>query len=274
MKLTYSNDFERLESVDRKFANLPLINIEINGYRITMIFDTGASMTVINESAFKKADVIRNGKEVKSAGNLGEKFISNTKVIKEIVMGNHRIMHPEVVVLEDSKLNFGHDEFGNALQVDGFLGWDIIKKFSWIIDRINNEIGISTSSHTTNDTNIFWDNMPIVPVMIDNDSCFFGLDTGNTESMLGKNFDTSLSKTYYEKDLIVGIDGKEEVEVKKLEALNVSISNINIELNNLTVLDRDVFPTTHYKVQGLLGSDLIENRVLRLDYRNGFFSIE
>ena len=34
------------------------------------------------------------------------------------------------------------------------------------------------------------------------------------------------------------------------------------------MLERDVFPTTKYRVQGLLGADLIENKVLWLDYKS------
>jgi len=268
MRIQYGMEPQVLETVEKKFANLPLINVEVNINKITMVFDTGASMTIINESTLKKVSVIRDGKKVVGAGNLGATISSNTKIIEEIRIGNIIISDLEVIVVEDSRLDFGTDDHGNDLKIAGFLGWDIIQNFYWKVDRINNEIEVSTSAQTEKDKNLFWDNMPIISVYIGNEESYFGFDTGNTESILGSNFDAATRKTYHEKELMVGIDGREEMEVEKLETLTLKVCGNEIELKNLTVLDRDVFPTTKYRVQGLLGADLIENKVLWLDYKS------
>lgn len=274
MKIKYGIEPQVLETVDKKIANLPLINVEVNKIKIPMVFDTGASMTIINESTLKNASIVRDGKEVVGAGNLGAKISSNTKIIEEIRIGNIIISDLEVIVVEDSRLDFGADEHGNDLKIDGFIGWDVIQNFSWKIDRTNNDIEVSTSAQTDMDKNLFWDNMPIISVNIDSEESYFGFDTGNTESILGSNFDATLRKTYFEKELMVGIDGREVIEVEKLETLSLKVCDNEIELKNVTMLDRDVFPTTKYKVQGLLGADLIENRVLWIDYRSNIILIK
>lgn len=274
MKIKYGIEPQVLETVDKKIANLPLINVEVNKIKIPMVFDTGASMTIINESTLKNASIVRDGKEVVGAGNLGAKISSNTKIIEEIRIGNIIISDLEVIVVEDSRLDFGADEHGNDLKIDGFIGWDVIQNFSWKIDRTNNDIEVSTSAQTDMDKNLFWDNMPIISVNIDSEESHFGFDTGNTESILGSNFDATLRKTYFEKELMVGIDGREVIEVEKLETLSLKVCDNEIELKNVTMLDRDVFPTTKYKVQGLLGADLIENRVLWIDYRSNIILIK
>lgn len=274
MRILYCTESQMLETVEKKLANLPLINIEINGHRIPMVFDTGASMTIINESTLKISSISSEGKEVVGAGNLGAKIKSNTKIIEELRIGKIVISDLEVIVVEDSTLDFGVDEDGNDLKIDGFLGWDVIQNFSWKVNRINNEIEVSTSEQSENDKNLFWDNMPIVPVRIDNEELYFGFDTGNTESILGSNFNATLRKTHHEKELIVGIDCRAEIEIEKLDALNLYVCGCEIQLKNLTMLDRDVFPTTKYEVQGLLAADLIENKVLWLDFKNNKFLIE
>lgn len=268
MKILYCTDTQTLEPVEKNLANLPLINVEINGHKIPMVFDTGASMTVINQSLLKKASVISGGKEIVGAGNLGLKSKSNTKIIEEMRIGKIVISELEVIVVEDSSLDFGVDEEGNDLKIDGFLGWDVIQNFSWKVNRIDNTIEVSISEQVETRKNLFWDNMPIVPVIIDDKELYFGFDTGNTESMLGSNFDVTLSKTHWEKEEIIGIDGRAEIEVEKIDALKLNLCGSEIQLNNLTRLDRDIFPTTKYTVQGLLASDLIENKVLWLDYQN------
>lgn len=274
MRIQYGIEPQVLETVQKKFANLPLINVNINNNKIPMVFDTGASMTIINESTLKKARIVREGKEVHCAGNLGVKISSNTKIIEEIRIGSIIISDLEVIVVEDSRLDFGVDKEGSQLKIDGFLGWDIIQNFSWKVDRINNEIEVFTSAQTEEENNLFWDNMPIISVNTDNEELHFGFDTGNTESILGSNFDATLRNTYHEKELMVGIDGREEIEVKKLEALNLKVCGNEIVLKSLTLLDREVFPTKRFKVQGLLGADLIENRVLWLDFKSNKFLIE
>ncbi|GAB6109950.1 retropepsin-like aspartic protease [Fusibacter bizertensis] len=268
MKILYCTETQPLEPVEKKLANLPLINVEINGHKIPMVFDTGASMTVINQSMLKKASVISGGKEIVGAGNLGLKSKSNTKIIEEMRIGKIVISELEVIVVEDSALDFGVDEEGNDLKIDGFLGWDVIQNFSWKVSRIDNTIEVSISEQVETDKNLFWDNMPIVPVIIAGKELYFGFDTGNTESMLGSNFDVTLSKTHWEKEQIIGIDGRAEIEVEKIDALKLNLCGSEIQLNNLSKLDRDIFPTTKYTVQGLLAADLIENKVLWLDYQN------
>ena len=273
MRIQYYKEPQVLETVDKKLANLQLINVGMNSNKILMLFDTGASMTAINETTLNKVRIIREGKEVIGAGNLGERFSSNTKIIEELRIANIVIRDLEVIVVEDSKLDFGIDEYGNNMKIDGLLGWDIIQNFSWQVDRINNEIKVSTSKPTEQCKNLFWDNMPIISTNIDGEELYFGFDTGNTESILGSNFDATLRKTYHEKELTIGIDGRRETEVEKLETLNLNVLGNEIELKNLTILNRNVFPTTKYKVKGLLAADLIENRVLKLDYKNNNISI-
>ena len=70
-------------------------------------------------------------------------------------IGNIIISDLEVIVVEDSRLDFGVDEHGNDLKIDGFLGWYIIQNFSWKVDRINNDIEVSNSVQTEKDKNLF-----------------------------------------------------------------------------------------------------------------------
>ena len=55
MRILYCTESQILETVEKKLSNLPLINIEINGHKIPMVLDTGASMTVMWQwSSIKK----------------------------------------------------------------------------------------------------------------------------------------------------------------------------------------------------------------------------
>lgn len=268
MKIYNSNMPESLEIPNQKLANLPLILVDVNGNKVPMVFDTGASMTVMNRSTVQMANIQNGGKEIVGSGNLGAKMVTNTSVIDEIRIGQIRISELEVIVVEDAALDFGFDEAGNALKIDGFLGWDVIQHFSWKVDRVNNTIEVLPSKKMSEEKNLFWDNMPIVPVKVDNDLVYFGFDTGNTESILSPKFNVTSRKTHFEKELILGLDGKAEMEVEKLDMLDLTICDCSIQLLNLTIYDRAIFPTNRYEVHGLLAADLIEGKVLWLDFQN------
>ena len=273
MKITYQNAPQTLEKVHKIMANLPLIKIEIKGHKFTFLFDTGASMTILSESTLKAADVISEGGDVNAVGNLDVRLTVGTKVIQELKIGEICITECEVMVVEDSMLDFGFDFEGNSIKVDGFLGWDVIQHFCWELDRKNDVIEVSTSKPMVCEKSLLWDNMPIIPVKFGVEVLYFGIDTGNTESMLGVKFKSFDGKTHIKNDLIVGLDGRTEVEVDKLEQLRIQICQHDIVLNDVIILDRDIFPTDHMVVYGLLASDILMNKVVIIDYPNCKFSL-
>jgi hypothetical protein len=274
MKIIHTHTPQILEPVQKELANLQLILVEINGQKVPMVFDTGASITIINQSTFEIAGPSKEGREITGSGNLGIKSKNKTKIIQELRLGEIIISDLEVLVVDDSVLDFGVDDKGNPLIIDGFFGWDIIQNFAWKVDRSNNQIEVAASLPAENEKNLFWENMPIIPLVMENKTFYFGFDSGNTESMLSGKFDKTSKKIHRENEVIIGLDGRAEIEIEKLDALHLTLCGIDITLTNLTILDRDIFPAETFEIQGLLAADLIENKILRLDYKNNYFSIE
>lgn len=64
---------------------------------------------------------------------------------------------------------------------------------------------------------------------------------------------------------------KENVYLTKDIQLN--IGGKFIQLDNISVLKRDVFPTKNFKVMGLLAADIIQNHKFVIDYINHDFQI-
>jgi hypothetical protein len=46
-----------------------------------------------------------------------------------------------------------------------------------------------------------------------------------------------------------------------------------VRINDVIILDRDVFPTDHMEVFSLLASDILMNKVVIIDYPNRKFSL-
>lgn len=274
MKINYCEEIEIIEMPKTKFENLFFIDVSIEGQIIPFVFDTGASITVISKSVSKLIGATPSEDTVVGGGNSNMLASLSTSVISTLKIGNTQIENITVVAVDDERLDFGVDENGNNLIVNGFLGWDIIQNFKWTIDGKNKIFTMKKSLNSVNKKkNLDWDNMPIIEAKFNNKPMFFGFDTGNTESMFSQNFIPFLKTKKVKTDIITGVDGVVEEEVSVAENIDITIEDQIISLNDISVLNRDIFPTKKYSVMGLLAADIIQNCKCILDYPGRYFEI-
>lgn len=248
MEVLYEDSASIINMPDEQFINLLFIDILVDGEKIPLVFDTGASITAISESVANSIGAFPSSDSIIVGGNTGrtEKFTNGT--IPMFQIGNNTIKNISVITVPDNQLDFGFDKEGNKLSVNGFLGWDVINKFKWIINPHDRTYIIEKPERIKNEERLFWDNMPIINVKYDNHQMYFGFDSGNTESMFSKEFIPYLKTKEEKVDEIVGVGGIIEEDVYLINSIELTISNQNIELENISVLKRDVFPTSDFKV--------------------------
>ena len=274
MKVNYGEEIEIIKMSKTKFENLFLIDVSFKEQTIPFVFDTGASITVISKSVSKMIGAILTEDVVVGGGNSNRLASFKTSVISSLNIGKIQIENITVVAVDDENLDFGVDENENKLIVNGFLGWDIIQNFKWTIDGKNKIFTMEKPFGLVNEKgNLDWDNMPIIEVEFNNQLMFFGFDTGNTKSMFSQNFTPFLKAKKAETDLITGVDGVVEEEVLVAENIDLIIDKQAIRLNNISVLQRDIFPTKKYQVMGLLAADIIQNCKCIIDYPSRLFEI-
>lgn len=274
IKIKYSESKDTINMSKDQFVNLFLIDIVINGNPIPLLFDTGGSKTVIRKSLAEKMSLSVLSDSVKAGGNTGKIETFSTGVIPILKVGNNSISNLNVIIVPDSQLDFGFDEEGNSLKINGVLGWDVISSFKWVIDPHTRTYSIEKPKANKSKELLYWDNMPIINVKYDNRQMYFGFDSGNTESMFSKEFIPLMMKTKKERiDKIAGINEMLEEEVYLLESIKINISNKDIVLNNISVLKRDIFPAKEFKVMGLLAADIIQNHKCVIDFTNNEFQL-
>lgn len=188
MKVLYSDSANMINMSKERFANLFLIDILVYNKTIPFVFDTGASITVISESVADSAGAISSSDSVIVGGNTGETETVSKSIVPTFKIGNNTVEKLSVVVVPDDKLDFGYDEEGNSLRVNGFLGWDVISKFKWTIDPHRRNYTVEEPEWNESKERLYWDNMPIINAQYGNNHMHFGFDTGNTESMFSKEF--------------------------------------------------------------------------------------
>jgi len=275
MEVIYTEP-EVLQVSDVKIANLMLINLN-NAYDyVPLVFDTGASITVMSKSTSKIFGAKKLDTTVRGGGNTGLIKEMNLYNIEQIRLGNIVLNSLNVVVVEDESLDFGLDSKGNSLKVNGFLGWDIIEKFKWTYTDIDKTFIIEQPNELDNIIHCNmedWDNMPIIKVEVDERIYVYGLDTGNTESILGEKIYKSLITNKTAKDEFTGMNGSKIEEVKSVKVMDIKINDSNIRIQNVSAVNRQVFPTGNIDVAGLFGVDLLKGQSWVLDYSNRSFSI-
>ncbi|WP_240837732.1 retropepsin-like aspartic protease [Acidaminobacter sp. JC074] len=269
MKQTY-----RVEKSDKQLANLLLIDFEKDNEIISLVFDTGASISVLSESAARKFQSKSNDKEISGKGTAGNQMSANLHSVTNIKLGDFLINELDVVVVDDAALCFGVDQEGNELSCDGFIGWSFISKFSWNYDHVSRTLHFGHSKENKSLNNLEdWDNMPIVKVKHNDSHLFFGFDTGHTESVFSKYMYNRIDDTIMSTDVFSGLDGDSEEKVKILKEFNFEINNKEVELKHISVIDRDLFPSSRDNISGLLGYDVLQGKSWLFDYPNRHFEI-
>ncbi len=256
-----------------KFANLYFIDVIIHGIQATLMFDTGASITVLNETTARLADGITAAASIKaggSAGNIGE---YQTVILNSIKLGGHEIEDAEVLVVPDEVLDFGVDEEGNTFTADGFLGWDIISKFKWTIDGINKTFRIENSTYSKQLQNLTWGNFPLIETVWKSEKILLGFDSGHTESMLDVKMADKLENLKSVIDSTQGADGEITEDAYVAEEFRFKICDTTVTLSNLIILKREIYGQGNNHMMGLLGADIVQNRQWVIDFPNKHFEI-
>lgn len=273
MNILYSDSTNTINMSKERFMNLFLINILVDDKSIPLVFDTGASITAISESVADSVGAVSLSDSVVVGGNTGKTETVSKSIIPTFRIGNNTVENLSVIVVPDNKLDFGLDGGGNSLRVNGFLGWEVINSFKWTIDPHRRNYIIEKPERSESKELLYWDNMPIINVQYDNHHMYFGFDSGNTESMFSKEFMGHLKIKQEKMDQIAGVGEVIEEEVYLVKSIKLNVSNENIELKNISVLKRDVFPTTEFKVMGLLAADIIQKHKCIIDFINHDFQL-
>lgn len=273
VEILYSRQAELFEMSPVQLMNLFFIDIALNGNHIPLLFDTGGTITLLSESIAERYHLSSLCDSVKAGGNSGIINTFSMALLPRFSIGNHTIVNAKAIIVPDKHLDFGLDEKGKPLKINGVLGWDLIRQFKWVIDPFNRSYQIEKPKFLENKKQLYWDNMPIISGEYLNQNMFFGFDSGNTESMFSREFIPYLESKIEKSDKIVGIDGVREEMVYLAKHILLRIAGQEIELKDISVLESNIFPTKDFTVMGLLGADIIQNHRCIIDFVNHNFQL-
>ncbi len=238
-----------------------MVEADLNRERGLFILDTGAPSLVINQNVLEK--------KLEGAGVNDNFFAAETTV--ELF----RWRNEEWKKLPALAIDLQHLEKNNKERILGLIGYDLIRQSELIFDTRNRQLLISTGTDEPKIAGLAPDSqfpllirghLPLVELKIGGQIFRFGVDTGAESNLLDQKCLEKLDASLYREvgiDRVTGVDAKvRSCKVMQISELELG-GKANFTIMDLSHLDK----FQDFKIDGLIGSDLLNQFIFSINYR-------
>lgn len=245
-------------------AGLLNIPVSIGNTALSLVFDSGAGMSVIAESVAKKLNLNTvSDSTVQIPGSSGITTTAKLAVAKNIQIGNMSLLNVAFLVFPDSALSFG----GGSYKMDGIIGFPVIKEFGSLTFIKQSQLFVPQKiAKSKIKPNMILDELQPILILTyhsnDNVRLPFTFDTGANKSTISKNFYQRFpydveTKGKNSNRTFEGVGGKKAFEGFDIDNLNFGVSNQTLKLNNVFVFKEPFLPNGE-GYYGNIGQDAIQ----------------
>lgn len=273
-KMIWEQDSFRVHTI-QSVSGSPLIEVEINGHPFWFWVDTGANYSVIASDAAEICNITPlTFERSKALTATVLKVNYMPAILDEVRIGELIVKNHPAIILNDFDLRLRIFGSNRLTKIDGILGWKMLQNLDLTLDYSKSETIIKTP--LKNDKlrkNFFWLGVPILRIHSPlGRELFFGIDTGLEKTIITRNI---LEKLYFE-DVYWITRENLSAGGAVYNFANV-VRRLDIVIDSIPVHIEDVgtgFKLKDYfiKLDGIIGSDLLQNSVLRLNCLNGHYS--
>lgn len=254
--------------------NRPFVKVNIKGKAFHFVIDTGGFNSIETEIAQELGLDLRNKFQMPGAG---EKTVDAwTTVIDTFSIGENKFQNrrfytlPLKTIKENLKLPF----------LDGIIGYDFFSDSILQLDYPNKQVNFLNKFAGQNGMSfaIYGSHIPKLKVEIDGIESEFVIDTGDRSQLtLGQNFSRAvLAKNQYElseeKVTGYGLGGAIMARTFELKSLKFGTTEAKSILTRIPNLKGGVFAQSDFN--GSIGSGLLKNYKITLDYQNKLLFVE
>jgi len=165
---------------------------------------------------------------------------------------------------------------GMRVKIDGIIGFDIIRQLDLELDYGDGVLRLRNpaASRSDGNRNLFWVGLPVIRLTSDDGvALHFGLDTGAqltfvTETLLDK---LQLSPARTESRRVGGLGGEVSLRAPVMPDLRVMVRGFPILFKGAFV--RAPVYQVLASLDGVLGGDVWNSGIVRIDMTNGVFAI-
>jgi hypothetical protein len=257
----------------------PLVPVRIAGRVYNFWLDTGSSMTMLASDVARdldiKALVVDTLEIVTSTGRVS----ASPGLIPELQIGQVTIRNAPAMIVDENMMQMREPkpiDQGPQVKIDGIIGFDIIRQLDLEVDYGEGRLRVRnpTTSRRDSDRNMFWVGLPVVRIVsTDGVPLHFGLDTGAqltfvTETLLDK---LQLEAARVESRRVGGLGGEVSLRAPVLPDLRVMVKGFPIIFRGAVV--RAPVYQVLASLDGVLGGDVWNSGIVRIDMTNGIFAI-
>jgi predicted aspartyl protease len=258
----------------------PIIRVRINGKLYDFWLDTGSSMTVVSSAVAKDAKIAALSDDTLTVRTFAGSAPVRPASVKRIEIGSIVIANCPAVIIEESLMYLratGPVAATTGLQVDGIIGWDLIRQLDLVMDYAGGRIVLAEPASNgiagTTRQNLVWLGKPLVEVRTKGGGMLhFTLDTGAQSSFLNATvLDKTGASSKSSDNRVYGIarTGRETNRVVPFLAVDVGGKSLRLQ----DVIVYGPAPSGLINTDGILGTDVGRFGAIHIDATNGIFTI-
>lgn len=255
--------------------NIPLL---IGGKTLSLIFDSGAGLSVISESVAKmlKLNIVSDS-TVEIGGSIGTHIDAKLAIANNIQIGNISVSNVVFLVFPDRALSFGDGSY----KMDGIIGFPVIKEFGSLTLTRQNQLFVPNEIKKEKfKPNMMLDELRPILILSYNSNnndlkLPFTFDTGANKTTISENFYQRFPydvKTNGKENTrtFEGVGGMKEFEGFDIKALTFKAGKQTLKLKNVFVF-KEPFIANGDSYYGNIGQDVIKQfESVTINFKDSF----
>jgi hypothetical protein len=257
----------------------PLIPVRIGGKVYNFWLDTGSSLSMLASDVARDLHIALLVPDTLEIVTSTGRVKANPALIPQLEIGQLVVRNAPAMVVEESMMEMSEPraiELSTHVKIDGIIGFDIIRQMDLEVDYGENVLRLRdpSNSRPEGDRNLFWVGLPVIRLTsTDGIPLHFGLDTGAqltfvTETLLDK---LQLQAARIESRRVGGLGGEISLRAPVLPDLRVMVRRYPILFKGAVV--RAPVYQVLAALDGVLGGDVWNSGIVRIDMTNGVFAI-
>src|SRR5689334_1329873 len=257
----------------------PLVPVRIAGKVYHFWLDTGSSLTMLASDVARDLNIqplVQDTHEiVTSTGRVKAQPI----LIPELQIGPLLVENAPSMIVDETMMQMREPEsmlLAKQVKIDGIIGFDIIRELDVEFDYGESTIKMRNpaTSRPEDDRNMFWVGLPVIRMSsTDGVPLHFGLDTGAqvtfvTETLLDK---LQVSPARVESRRVGGLGGEISMRAPVMPDVRLLVRGFPLIFRGAAV--RAPVYQVLASLDGVLGGDIWNSGIVRIDMTNGVFAI-
>lgn len=257
----------------------PLVPVKIGDKVYNFWLDTGSSLTMLSSDVARDLNIAPIVSDTLEIVTSTGRVKANPALIPQLEIGQLVVRNAPAMVVDESMMQMSEPRpiaQSSHVKIDGIIGFDIIRQLDIEVDYSENNMRLRdpATSRPDADRNMFWVGLPVIRLTsTDGIPLHFGLDTGAqltfvTETLLDK---LQLEAARIESRRVGGLGGEISLRAPVLPDLRVLVRGFPILFRGAVV--RAPVYQVLASLDGVLGGDVWNSGIVRIDMTNGVFAV-